>query len=321
MKIILPGGSGQVGTLLARALHGEGHEVVVLSRRPVCQPWRCLPWEIEKLGEWVVELEGADAVINLAGRTVNCRYRARQRREIMESRVKSTRTIGAAIACVRRPPRVWLQASTATIYEHRHDAANDEATGIIGGVEPGVPPHWRFSVEVAQAWERACDEAVTPGTRKIKMRSAMTMSPDAGGLFATLSALVRCGLGGSAGSGRQFVSWIHEEDFIRSIHWLIAHEEIEGSVNLAAPTPLPYAEFMRDLRAAWRMPIGLPAPEWLLEIGTWLLQTESELVLKSRRVVPGRLLESGFDFRYPAWPEAARQLAQRMRAQMKSLHG
>ncbi len=308
MKIVIPGGSGQVGTILARALHGEGHEVVVLSRRPVCVPWRCLPWDGEKLGAWVVELDGADVVINLAGRNVNCRYHARERREIMDSRVKSTHAVGAAIACVRKPPRAWLQASTATIYAHRYDAANDEATGIIGGAEPDAPAGWRFSIEVAQAWERTCDAAHTPGTRKVMLRSAMTMSPDAGGIFATLSRLVRCGLGGAAGDGRQFVSWIHEEDFIRAIHWFIDHEEIDGVVNLAAPTPLPYAEFMRDLRAAWGVPIGLPAPKWLLEIGTWLLQTESELVLKSRRVVPARLLQSGFEFRYAEWPAAARAL-------------
>lgn len=321
MKIVIPGGSGQVGTMLARALHGEGHEVVVLSRRPHCIPWRCLPWDGEKLGAWVVELDGADAVINLAGRNVNCRYHARQRREIMDSRVKSTHAIGAAIAGVRRPPRVWLQASTATIYAHRYDMANDEATGLIGGSEPDAPAHWRFSIEVARAWERTCDEANTPGTRKVKLRSAMTMSPDAGGIFATLSKLVRCGLGGAAGDGRQFVSWIHEEDFIRAIHWLIVHEEIVGVVNLAAPAPLPYAEFMRDLRTAWDVPIGLPAPAWLLEIGTWLLQTESELVLKSRRVVPARLQDGGFEFRYPTWSEAARQLAQRMRTNVNTRKG
>jgi uncharacterized protein (TIGR01777 family) len=312
MKIVIPGGSGQVGIILARAFHGEGHEVVVLSRHPKPVPWRCLPWDGEKLGDWVVELDGADVLINLAGRSVNCRYHARQRREILDSRVSSTHAVGAAVACVRHAPRVWLQASTATIYAHRYDAPNDEASGIIGGSEPGAPESWRFSIEVAQAWERSFDEAITPHTRKVKLRSAMTMSPDAGGIFATLSMLARCGLGGAAGDGRQFVSWIHEEDFIRAVHWLIEHGEVDGAVNLAAPNPLPYAEFMRDLRAAWGVPIGLPAPAWLLEIGTWLLQTESELVLKSRRVVPGRLQQAGFEFRYPNWSAAARHLRQRM---------
>ena len=308
MKIVLPGGSGQVGTMLARALHGEGHEVVVLSRQPGFVPWRCLPWDGVNLGDWVAELDGADVVINLAGRNVNCRYHARQRREILDSRIKSTHAVGAAIACVRRPPRVWLQASTATIYAHRYDAANDEAAGLLGGSEPGAPDTWRFSIEVAQAWERTFDESSTPGTRKVKLRSAMTMSPDPGGIFAMLLRLARCGLGGSVGDGRQFVSWIHEEDFIRAVHWLIDHEELDGAVNLAAPHPLPYVEFMRALRQAAGVPFGLPSPRWMLEIGCLLLRTESELVLKSRRVVPVRLLASGFEFRYPQWPAAARAL-------------
>lgn len=171
-----------------------------------------------------------------------------------------------------------------------------------------MPETWRFSIGVAQAWERTFDEASTPGTRKVKLRSAMTMSPDAGGIFATLLGLVRCGLGGAIGDGRQFVSWIHEEDFIRGIRWLIEHEDFAGGVNLAAPQPLPYADFMRTLREAAHIPIGLPAPRWMLEIGCLLLRTESELVLRSRRVVPGRLLASGFEFRYPEWPAAARAL-------------
>ena len=217
------------------------------------------------------------------------------------------------MACVRRPPRLWLQASTATIYAHRYDAANDEATGILGGAEPEAPDTWRFSIDVAQAWERAFEAAIVPGTRKVKLRSAMTMSPDPGGILATLLGLVRCGLGGLVGDGRQYVSWIHEEDFIRAVHWLVAHEELDGAVNLAAPHPLPYAEFMCALREAAGVPVGLPANRWMVEIGCWLMRTESELVLKSRRVVPGRLLASGFEFLYPEWAEAARQLRCRCR--------
>ncbi len=313
MKIVIPGGSGQVGAILARAFHGEGHDVLVLSRTPRPAPWKTVQWNGVVVGEWAQEIDGADVVINLAGRSVNCRYHARNRREILDSRVQSTRAVGEAIAKARRPPRVWLQASTATIYAHRFDADNDEATGLPGGTEPHAPDPWRFSIEVAQAWERAFDAAATPGTRKVKLRSAMTMSPDPGGIFATLLTLVRCGLGGPAGDGRQFVSWIHEEDFIRAVRWLIEHEEMNGVVNLAAPVPLPYVEFMRHLRAAWGIPFGLPATKWMLEIGTWLLRTESELVLKSRRVVPGRLLAAGFEFRFPSWPEAARNLCQRSR--------
>lgn len=317
MKIIIPGGSGQVGTILARAFHGEGHEVVVLSRRPQAAPWKTLAWDAAARGDWWAQIDGADVVINLAGRSVNCRYHAANRREIMQSRVDSTRSVGDAIAAAKNPPRVWLQAGTATIYAHRYDAANDEATGILGGDEPGAPDTWRFSIEVARAWERALDEARTPHTRKVILRSAMTMSPDPGGVFATLLGLTRRGLGGTVGDGRQFMSWIHEEDFIRAVRWLIARDDLAGPVNLAAPHPLPNADFMRALREAARVPFGLPAPEWLLEIGVRLLRTESELVLKSRRVVPTRLLDSGFTFHFPTWPEAARDLCGRWRSQQK----
>lgn len=311
MKIIIPGGSGQVGTILARAFHGEGHEVVVLSRRPQPAPWKTLAWDAATRGDWWAQIDGADVVINLTGRSVNCRYHAAHRREIMQSRVDSTRAVGHAIAAARHPPRVWLQAGTATIYAHRYDAANDEATGLLGGDEPHAPDTWRFSIAVARAWERALDEARTPHTRKVILRSAMTMSPDPGGVFATLLGLARRGLGGRIGDGRQFMSWIHDDDFIRAVRWLIARDDLAGPVNLAAPHPLPNADFMRALREAAGLPIGLPAPEWLLEIGVRLLRTESELVLKSRRVVPARLLASGFTFHFPTWPAAARDLVRR----------
>ena len=308
MKVMIPGGSGQVGTILAGALHGDGHEVIVLSRQPSPAPWRVVQWDGATLGEWSKALEGSDAVINLAGRSVSCRYTAANRQEILESRVASTRVVGEAIALARHPPLVWLQASTATIYAHRYDAPNDEASGVIGGGEPGAPDTWKFSIDVARAWERAFDEAATPRTRKVAMRSAMTMSPDHGGIFDTLLTLVRRGLGGMAGDGRQFVSWIHGEDFVRATRWLIEHEEIDGVVNVAAPHPLPNDAFMRALREAAGVRVGLPATKLMLEIGAVFLYTETELILKSRRVVPGRLLEGGFAFKYPRWPDAARDL-------------
>lgn len=308
MKILIPGGSGQVGTILARAFHQDGHEVVVLSRSPEAAPWRTVPWDARTPGDWIREVDGADVVINLAGRSVNCRYNARNRREILASRVDSTRVIGEAVARAARPPGVWLQASTATIYAHRYDAPNDEASGILGGAEPDVPETWRFSIDVAQAWERALDEASTPRTRKVKMRAAMVMSPDRGGVFDTLLSLVRRGLGGRSGDGRQYVSWIHHVDFVRAVRWLIEQDAVDGAVNLAAPNPLPNADFMRALREAWGISLGLPATKWMLEIGAVFLGTETELVLKSRRVVPGRLLQAGFTFDFPAWPEAARDL-------------
>ena len=312
MKVVIPGGTGQVGTILARAFHQRGDEVIVLSRSPQTAPWRTVRWDAETLGDWESELEGADVVINLAGRSVNCRYNAHNRKLIVDSRVKSTQVVGEAIARASRPPRVWLQASTATIYAHSYDRANDEATGIVG-CSKGAPDTWHFSYDVVTSWERACDESVISHTRKVLLRSAMVMSPDRGGVFDTLLRLVRFGLGGRAGDGRQFVSWIHEEDFIRSVLWLIEHDEVEGPVNLAAPNPVPNAEFMKTLRSEWGTGLGLPATASMLELGAFLLRTETELILKSRRVVPGRLIENGFVFQFPTWTEAARDLCARWR--------
>jgi uncharacterized protein (TIGR01777 family) len=315
MKLLLPGGSGQVGTILARAFHAQGHDVVILSRSPAAAhaPWRTVPWDGRNTGPWTAELDGADVVINLAGRSVNCRYTAANRREIMDSRVDSSRAVAAAIASAARPPRVWLQASTATIYAHRYDALNDDLTGLLGGHEPGAPDTWKFSIDVATAWERAATEADTPRTRQVLLRSAITLSPDPGGVFDVLLALVRRGLGGKSGDGRQYVSWIHERDFVRAVQFLIDRDDLAGPVNLAAPNPLPNADFMRALRAAWGIRVGLPAPKWMLEIGTFLMRTESELVLKSRRVTPRRLLDAGFTFDFPTWPEAARDLVRQWR--------
>lgn len=313
MKIVIPGGTGQVGTLLARAFHRDGYEVVVFGRSPKQVPWRMVRWDPEDLKGWAEELDGADVVINLAGRSVNCRYNRKNRDEILRSRVETTQAVGRAIAEAKRPPGVWLQASTATIYSHRYDAPNDEWTGQIGGLEPNAPESWRFSIDVATAWESALDEAPTPRTRKVKLRSAMTMSPDRGGIFDTLLTLVRFGLGGTVGDGRQYVSWIHEIDFIRSVRWLIDREHLDGAVNLAAPDPRPHRDFMAILRQAWGASFGLSGTKWMMEIAAFLHRTESELILKSRRVVPGRLLADGFAFQYPEWPGAAEELCRRWR--------
>ncbi|HYS53360.1 MAG TPA: TIGR01777 family oxidoreductase [Thermoanaerobaculia bacterium] len=314
MKVVIPGGSGHIGSILARSLERDGHEVIIFTRGSMVAAGRAVGWDGRTLGPWTSELAGADVVINLAGRSVNCRYNARNRRAILESRLDSTRVIGQAIARSVWPPRVWLQASTATIYAHRFDAANDEQGGSIGGSEPAVPETWRFSIDVAKGWERALDEADTPLTRKVKLRSAIVMSPEAGGPFDMLLELVRHGLGGRAGDGRQFVSWIHYRDFVNAMHWILDHEELSGAINVAAPDPLPNSEFMAALRSAWGIRFGLPAPRWLLEAGAFVLRTESELILKSRRVIPGRLLASGFTFEHPTWPEAARDLCTRWRA-------
>jgi uncharacterized protein (TIGR01777 family) len=312
MKVVLAGGTGQVGAILAREFHRRGDEVVILSRDPREAPWRVVKWDGETPGEWVNELEGSDVVINLAGRSVNCRYDERNRKLIKESREKSTRALGEVIAALSSPPRVWLQASTATIYAHSFETANDEATGIIGS-EKDAPDTWNFSIDVATSWEQALQESLTPKTRRVLLRSAIIMSPDRDGAFDMLLRLVRYGLGGRAADGRQYVSWIHDQDFVRSIFWLIEHEDFNGAVNLTAPNPLPNSEFMKILRKAWGRSFGLPATKWMLEIGAFLLRTETELILKSRRVVPRRLVESGFVFKFPDWNDAAKDLCDRWR--------
>lgn len=317
LKVVIPGGRGQIGTILSRAFVRDGHEVLVLSRTPghgVTSGVRELAWDGRTLGPWAAELEGADVLLNLAGRSVNCRYTEANRREIFDSRIDSTRVLAAAVHAATRPPKVWLQASTATYYAHRFDAANDERTGILGGDEPNLPDTWKFSLEVAAAWEQAVMErGRLASTRVVFLRTAIAMSPDRGGAFDYLLRLVRYGLGGPAGNGRQYLSWIHDEDLIRAVNWIIQRDHLSGPINLASPFPIPHAEFMRGLRRAWGIPVGLPAFRPLLEIGCFLLRTESELILKSRRVVPGLLLEDGFQFKFPEWETAARDLCARWR--------
>jgi len=313
MKIVIPGGSGQLGTLLARSFHETGHDVAVLSRTPGSKPWRTVRWDGETLGKWADEFEGAEAIINLAGQSVNCRYTRENRKTIIDSRIKSTKVVGDAIAQAWNPPRVWLQASTATIYAHTFGRPNDEGNGIIGGNEPNVPETWRFSIDVATAWERALRESATPNTRRVAMRTAIVMHATDGSPFDILLRLVRFGLGGQAGDGRQYMSWIHEQDFVNGVRWLIEHDALEGPVNISSPNPITNAEFMRVLRSAWGATLGLPAAEWMLELGALLLNSETELILKSRRVVPGKLVQSGFRFNFQSWPEAARELCARHR--------
>lgn len=294
--IILAGGSGFLGQVLAKHFLASGHEVVILTRTPKLRVAgvREMAWDGETLGDWARELEGAAAVINLAGRSVNCRYHERNRKIILDSRIKTTRVLGEAISQCAKPPRVWLNSSTATIYKHTYGPAWEER-GEIGGTPEAKD---EFSVEVATAWEHAFDEAKPSGTRKVAMRSAMVLGHGENSVFPMLHRLVRFGLGGKMASGRQFVSWIHQEDFCRAIDWLMKHDDFTGVVNLAAPNPVRNAEMMDTLREVRHMPFGLPAARWMLEVGAFFLRTETELIIKSRRVIPGRLLKAGFEFRF-----------------------
>ena len=328
MRILIPGGSGQVGTILARHLYKQGHEITVLSRNPREHPeqlWRNLQWDGLHPGPWTAEIDRSDAVIHLSGRSVNCRYNPQNRAEIFSSRVQPTLLLGRVIANSPTPPKIWMNASTSTFYRHSLDTPQDEFTGQLGDLpsqrgtnEPAdLPETWSFSIDVAHRWEKALATTLTPNTRKIRLRSSMVMSPDAGGVFSVFSRLVRLGLGGTQGPGTQFVSWIHDQDYCRATDQLLAHPEItdatNGVVNMTAPDPIPNRQFMRTLREAWNQPFGLPASSWMLELGAIPMQTETELILKSRRVVPGVLLANGFQFQFPTWHDAAEDLVARIK--------
>jgi uncharacterized protein (TIGR01777 family) len=316
---VIPGGSGQVGRMLAAFFQERGHHVTVLTRGPYTAPWQTVHWDGVTLGPWVETLEGADVCIHLSGKSVNCRATKKNGKALYDSRIGPTKLLHQAIGTLENPPRVWMNASTATIYRHALDRDMDEATGEIGGGEMlsahrRAPKKWDRTIKLAKDWEHAFFETPTPRTRKVALRTSLVFSAMPGNIFMVLSNLVRWGLGGTQGSGRQYVSWMHEADFARAVEFLIAHEEMDGPVNLAAPYPLPNREFMGALREAWNRPNGLWAPTPVIEIGALVMRTESELVLKSRRVAPGRLLEAGFAFEFPEWPEAAEDLVRQWKA-------
>jgi hypothetical protein len=285
----------------------RGHEIVILTRKPKARTdsVREVLWDGEMLGPWTNALESARALINLAGVSVNCRYHARNRKLLLESRIKSTRVLGEAIAHCTNPPPVWLNSSTATIYKHNFGPAWDES-GEIGGC---VEAKDIFSIHVATEWERVFNEAATPGTRKVALRSAMVLGHAQNSVLPNMLRLARLGLGGSMAGGRQYVSWIHHEDFCRAVEWLLDDENVSGVINLAAPNPVTNAEFMRTVREICGATFGWSATLWMLEVGAFFMRTETELIIKSRRVVPGTLLASGFRFRFEHIEHAIKDLS------------
>lgn len=291
-KLILAGANGFLARYLTRYFAEQGWTVVGLARHKKGMDSQCryVHWDGETLGAWAEEIDGCEALINLVGRTVNCRYNKENKRAIMDSRVNSTRVLGEAIAQCAHPPELWINSSTATIYRHAEDKPQSD-TGEIGK---------GFSVGVGTAWEEAFFSANVPGlVRKVAIRTAMVLADEPGTVFSYLSNLARFGLGGKVGSGKQMVSWIHVDDFCRAMQWLMEHDEISGAINVTAPEPLCNSEIMRRFRKHVGMPVGLPATRWMAEIGAFLLRTETELILKSRWVVPTRLQEHGFVFKYP----------------------
>jgi uncharacterized protein len=305
--MVIAGGSGFLGRNLA-AHFAPHYDVVVLTRGAAVGPHaRAVQWDAQTAGPWACELDGAAVLINLTGRSVNCRYNAANKETMMTSRIASTHILGESVANSHAPPPVWINSSTATIYKHTLGPPHGEDGEI--GATPSVKD--AFAVEIAQRWEAAFFKAACPGVRQVVQRTAIVMANEPGTAFDVLGCLARKGLGGAQAGGRQFVSWLHIDDYCRITEWLVANEDAHGVYNVCAPNPLTNAGMMKTLRSMVGLKIGLPAPRWLLEIGAFFMRTETELILKSRNVVPTRLLTQGFRFGFSEFGPAMKDLANR----------
>lgn len=289
-KIVLAGGNGYLGGVLAKHFSSIADEVIILSRKPKAIEGniKTILWDGKTEGNWVNNLNGASLMVNLCGKNVNCRYNDKNRQEIINSRVLPTNLLNRVIEQLERPPLLWINITSATIYRHAEDQAQDEITGEIG---------YGFSIDVCKIWEETFFQVTNPKTRKIALRLGIVLGRK-DGAFPRLLNLVRLGMGGKQGDGMQYVSWIHEQDVALSIEWLLDQKEIKGVVNCTAPDAIKNNELMKSLRKVYGVPFGLPAPAWLLEIGAKIIGTETELILKSRWVKPSVLLNSGFKFQY-----------------------
>jgi len=289
-KIILAGGNGYLGGVLADYYRNLADEIIILSRSPKAQNGniRTLLWDGKTEGDWVNQLEGAEMLINLCGKNVNCRYTKTNRDEIVNSRILPTRLLGRVVEKLQNPPQLWINLSSATIYRHAEDRPQDEATGDIGQ---------GFSVDVCKQWEATFNESSTPKTRKIALRMGIVLGM-ADSAFPRLLNLVKFGLGGKLGNGKQYLNWVHEHDAVKCTEFLLQHTGLDGTINCTAPVPMQNAAFMASLRKACGIPFGLPTPGWLLSIGMAIVGSETELLLKSRWVIPRRLLDAGYQFQF-----------------------
>ncbi|RMB57088.1 TIGR01777 family protein [Dokdonia sinensis] len=313
-KLVIAGGTGFLGSVIIKHFSTRFEEIVLLSRKRTSELHdqrestavkrkpnngnvRTAIWDARTFSGWEKELDGADVLINMTGRSVDCRYNQKNRDLILNSRVDSTKILGEAVAQCARPPKVWLNSSTATIYRHSLDKEMSEATGEIGS---------GFSVNVATAWENAFFKSKTPATRKVALRTSIVLGKD-GGALQPIKQITKMGLGGRQGNGKQKFSWIHEEDFVRSIDFIL-DSALEGPINIVAPKPTTNSILMKTMRETLNVPFGIPAPKPILEIGAFTIRTETELLLKSRNVIPQRLLEGGFTFYHPKLKEALNDL-------------
>jgi len=299
-KVVIAGGTGFLGKMLRAHFTQCNYQVVVLSRSTHrgADNISYVKWDGENLGKWKNEMEGAHALINLCGKSVDCRYTERNKKQIYDTRLKSTKILGKAIKDCENPPKVWINSSSATIYRHAEDRDMDEETGEIGT---------GFSVDVCQKWENTFFDSITPGTRKVALRIAIVLGKESGAL-QPLRNLATIGFGGRQGNGSQYFSWIHEKDFINSVNFIVENKELSGVYNVAAPNPVKNVQFMSILKKALKIPFGVPMHKWMLEMGALIIRTETELILKSRRVVPKKLIEEGYKFQFPNLEKALSNL-------------
>jgi len=298
--VVIAGGSGFLGKVLTNYFHDKVEKIVILSRseEKIVDNIHYLQWDGKTLGEWTNSIDGSDVLINLAGKSVDCRYHQKNKDLILSSRLDATKVLGQAIMECPNPPKVWLNSSTATIYRHSLDKEMDEVTGEIGN---------GFSVDVATAWEREFFNFSLLKTRQVALRTSIVLGKG-GGAFPPLLNLTKMGFGGKQGNGKQMISWIHEEDFVRAVNYIIQQQEISGIINVVAPKPVTNEKFMQLLRKETGAPFGLPMGKTLLKIGASIIKTEPELILKSRNVIPKRLEENGFQFKYKSLKETLENL-------------
>ncbi len=285
--IIIAGGSGFLGKVLEDSLGQKGYSVKILTRKQKKE--NDIYWNAKDIGKWVDVLEHADALINLTGKSVDCRYIEKNKKLIYNSRIDSTHVLGLAINLCENPPKVWINSSTATIYKHSLHKEMTEENGEIGN---------DFSMNIAKSWEKAFFSVINPKTRKIVLRTSIVLGKN-GGALVPLKRLTKFGLGGKQGNGKQKVSWIHEFDFASAVEFILNTETLQGKFNLSVPHPTTNAVLMKSLRKILKVPFGLSHPKPILEFGAKLIGTETELVLKSRNAIPKRLLDNGFKFKYP----------------------
>ena len=295
-KIIIAGGSGFLGQVLENYFNTKGYEIKIFTRYPKKE--NDVLWNAKDLGNWTNELETAEVLINLTGKSVDCRYNENNKKLIYNSRIDSTKILGEAIKKCNNLPKIWINSSTATIYKHSLNKEMTEEAGEIGD---------DFSMNIAKSWEKVFYSITNPKTRKIVLRTSIVLGKY-GGALIPLKNLTQFGLGGKQGNGNQKVSWIHELDFARAVAFLIENEKLNGNFNLSVPKPTNNKTLMKTLRKTMNIPIGISHPKWLLNIGAKMIGTETELVLKSRNVIPKRLLDSGFAFKYTCINDALRNL-------------